>query len=246
MRLLVRTIALILACFGLHCVSLVGQVAGAQAEVEESAEISEHASDSEADEHDEHAAEGDHSGDGEHAAHDLDPTHGNMTDQTYEIVDFRTDIAFFTLIVFLLLLAGLWFTAWKPIMQALEKRERGIADHIAQAERASAEASEKLAEYEAKLATAGEEAQQLVASAKKDAEAAGQKLIESAQAEADRQRDRAVADIESAKRAALSDLANQSAGIAMSLAGRVVGREVKAEDHQGMIQEMLDQLPSNN
>lgn len=200
----------------------------------------------------------DKSGDGSHAdgAHadaehgdghtDNDPTHANVSDPTWEVVDFRTDMAFFSAIVFLLLLFGLSTTAWKPIMQGLEKREQSIADKIANAERASQDAEAKLSEYESKLATANEEAQQIVAEARKDAEATGQKLIAAAQEEAARAKDRSLADIESAKRVALNDLANQSSEVAMSLAKRVVGREVNAEDHQSMIQEMLSKLPSNN
>ena len=186
---------------------------------------------------------------GDHGAtehHDSDPTHANVSDATYEVIDWRTDMAFFSAVVFGLLLVVLGATAWKPIMDGLEKRERGIANNIAQAQKAASEATAKLAEYEAKLAGAAEESQRMVVEARKDAEAAGQKLVAAAQEEAARSRDRAVADIESAKRVALSELASQSTDVAMSLAQRVVGREVRAEDHQGLIQEMLSKLPSNN
>ncbi len=183
-------------------------------------------------------------GKGEHV--DLDPTHANMTDAAFKVVDFRTDMAFFSAIVFGLLLLGLTAVAWKPIMEGLEKRERGIAENISRAEKASNEAMSKLAEYESKLAAAAEESQRIVAEARKDAEAAGEKMIAAAQEEATRQRDRAVADIEAAKRVALSELASQSTDVAMSLAQRVVGREVRAEDHQSLIQDMLGKLPSQN
>jgi F-type H+-transporting ATPase subunit b len=186
-------------------------------------------------------------GDDSHGAHsDNDPTHANVSDPTFQVIDWRTDMAFFSAIVFGLLLLVLGTTAWKPIMQGLEKRERGIAENISQAQRAANEATAKLAEYEAKLAGAAEESQRIMAEARKDAEAAGQKLIAAAQEEAARGRDRAVADIEAAKRTALGDLANQSTVLAMSLAQRVVGREVRAEDHQGLIQDMLSKLPSQN
>ena len=131
-------------------------------------------------------------------------------------------------------------------MEGLEKRERRISDNIAQAEQASQTAEAKLAEYEAKLSSANEEAQVIVSDARKDAEAAGQKLVAAAQEDAARIRERANADIESAKRVALGELADQSTQVAMSLAQRIVGREVKAEDHQSLIQEMLAKLPSQN
>jgi len=184
--------------------------------------------------------------DTEHAKHEIDPTHSNMTDVGESPAEWRSEKAIATLIVFGLLLVGLTTFAWKPIAAGLEKRERSIAANIKNAEQASKDAAAKLVEYEAKLAAAAQEAQQIVADARKDAEAAGQRLLVSAQEEAARQRDRAIADIESAKRVALNELAQQSTEVAMTLAQRIVGREVKAGDHQGMIQDMLKQLPSNN
>ena len=183
--------------------------------------------------------------DGEHAKHEIDPTHSNMTDVGEDPAEWRSEKAIATLIVFGLLLLGLTAVAWKPIAEGLEKRERSIAANIRNAEQAAKDAAAKLVQYEAKLAAAAQEAQQIVADARKDAEAAGQRLLASAQ-EAARQRDRAVAEIESAKRVALNELAQQSTEVAMTLAQRIVGREVKAGDHQGMIQDMLKQLPSNN
>lgn len=195
---------------------------------------------------DSHEKEDDHSDAGHDEEHDTDFTHSNMSDDAYAVTEFRADMAFFSALVFLILLVGLTAVAWKPIMDGLEKRERNIADNIANAEKASSEAEAKLADYESKLASAAEEAQQIVAEARKDAEAAGQKLVAAAQEEAAAQRDRAASDIESAKRVALSELATKSTDVAMSLAQRVVGREVKADDHQGLIQEMISKLPSNN
>lgn len=196
---------------------------------------------------DEHKSSADHSA-GDHGSgdHEIDPTHANLSPEGENAVEWRSEKAIATVIVFGLLLFGLTAVAWKPIMVGLEKREKGIADNIANAQKASEDAIAKLAEYEAKMASANQEAIQLLADARKDAEAAGQKLIATAQEEAARQRDRAVADIEAAKRVALSELANQSTEIAMSLAQRVVGREVKAADHQGLIQEMLANVPSQN
>jgi F-type H+-transporting ATPase subunit b len=195
----------------------------------------------------EHATDPTHAG-GSHDSgeHELDPTHANLSEDGENAVEWRSEKAIASLIVFGLLLAGLSAVAWKPIMAGLEKREKGIADNIANAQKASEEAMAKLAAYEAKIANANQEAMQLLTDARKDAESAGQKLIAIAQEEAARQRDRAVADIEAAKRVALSELANQSTEIAMSLAQRVVGREVKAADHQGLIQDMLSKVPSQN
>jgi F-type H+-transporting ATPase subunit b len=178
--------------------------------------------------------------------HGADPTHANMTDAAEDPSEWRSEKAIATLIVFGCLLAGLMGVAWKPISEGLQKRERSIADNIAKAEQASVAATAKLQEYEAKLASANAEAAQLLSDARKDAEASAQRMIAAAQDEAARQRDRAVAEIESAKAVALGELAQRSTDVAMTLAGRVIGREVTAADHQSMIKEMLDRLPSKN
>lgn len=180
------------------------------------------------------------------ALHDLDPTHMNLSDKGEDAVEWRSEKAIATLIVFGLMLAGLTAIAWKPIALGLEKRERGIANNMSTAEKAAQDALAKLAQYEAKLSTANAEAQQILADARKDAEASGQRLVAAAQEEAARQRERAVAEIESAKRVALSELAEKSTDVAMTLAQRVVGREVNASDHQNLIQDMLAKLPSHN
>jgi F-type H+-transporting ATPase subunit b len=180
-----------------------------------------------------------------HGQH-FDPTHANLSDSAEDPAEWRSDLAIASLIIFGCLLAGLSMFAWKPISTGLERREKSIANNIANAERASQEAMSKLREYEAKLAAASAEAQQIVSDARKDAESVGQRLVEASQEEAAKLRDRAVADIESAKSAALSELAQKSTDLAVTLAGRVIGREVKASDHQSLIQDMLSKLPSRN
>ena len=178
--------------------------------------------------------------------HAADPTHANMSSAAEDPSEWRSEKAIATLIVFGCLVAGLGAVAWKPIREGLEKRERTIADNLANAERASQEAVAKLQAYEAKLGAANAEAQQILADARKDAESAGQRLIAAAQEESARQRERAMSEIEAAKSVALNELAQKSTEVAMSLAGRIIGREVRPADHQSMIQEMLAKLPSKN
>ncbi len=158
----------------------------------------------------------------------------------------KTDLSLFTGVVFLLLCAGLYAVAWKPIREGLALRESSIAKQIEDAKRASEEAKAKLAEYQSKLDAATQQAQEMVAQARKDAEAAGQRILSEAQQEASRQKDRALADIEAAKVAALSELGAKSTDIAFALARGVVGRELKQADHQQLIQESLKGLSSRN
>ena len=63
---------------------------------------------------------------------------------------------------------------------------------------------------------------------------------------AQKQKQRAVEDIRLAKEQALQELANKMADSAFLVAGKVLEREIKPEDHTRLIQESLDRLPSKN
>ena len=194
-----------------------------------------------------HGDEG-HGGDSHGGAHHdtSDLSHGNATANLEKPEEWRYELALCTFAVFVLLMTLLTAFAWKPIMAALEKRESGIAARIEDAERGAQKAAETLQQYEAKLASAAGEAAEIVAKGRKDAEAVAERVRDEAHKDAERERDRAVADIEAAKNAALRELTEQGADLAVSLAGRIVSREIKADEHATLISDALKQFPSNN
>ena len=64
--------------------------------------------------------------------------------------------------MFLIVLAILWKGAWGPIRQGLEKRESEVAAQIRQAQEQNDEARRLLADYEKKLAGAGDDVRALL------------------------------------------------------------------------------------
>ncbi len=187
----------------------------------------------------------------EHAAgkahHDdpLDIGHGNATRELTSPAQFKADSSIFSLVIFLVLMAILTKFAWKPIAHGLEAREKGIEDKIEQARLAAEKATEQLREYEARLASATQEAQQIVGEARKTAEAAKEKILSEAQALAQREREKAVADITAAKNQALREIAEKSVDTAIGLARNIIRREVRPGDHEQLIQDALKQFPNN-
>ncbi len=180
------------------------------------------------------------------SAEGADLTHGFAGKAQSDPLEFRSDMALFTLIVFVLLLIVLYLAAWKPIQQGLALREATIAEQVESAKKASEDAAAKLAEMQAKFEASAAEAHQLVAQARRDAEAAGSRIIAEAKEDANRQKDRAIAEIQAAKMAALSELGGRSTDLAFHLARGVLGRELKKDDHQGLIQEAVKNFPSQN
>jgi F-type H+-transporting ATPase subunit b len=188
---------------------------------------------------------GEHADD--HGGHDpYDLSHGNASSQLKAAQELRFDLSIATFLVFLLLLAILAKFAWGPISRGLEQREETIARQIEEARLGAERATQSLQEYEKKLGLATEEARQIVAQARKDAESAKDRIVAEAREAAAKERDRAVADITSAKNQALQEIAQKSVATAVSLAGKIIRREVKPQDHEALIGDALNQFSKLN
>ena len=137
-------------------------------------------------------------------------------------LDWKSDLALWTLVIFVLLLAILWKFGWGPISQGLQKREQHISQQIAQAEQHREEAHRLLAQYEAKLAATQDEVRAILDAARRDAERVGQELLDKTKAEATAQQQRAVREIEAATAGALKELAERGATLAVDLAGKIL------------------------
>jgi F-type H+-transporting ATPase subunit b len=154
----------------------------------------------------------------------------------------QSDVAIWTAVVFLLLLWVLWKYAWGPLASALDKRERGIADQIAQAEAANQQAKELLSDYQRKLADAKDEVRGIVEQGRRDAEKLGHELIGKAKEEARGEQARAVQQIEVAADAAVKGLADRSAAMAVELAGKIVGAKLNPADHARLIEKATEEM----
>ena len=154
------------------------------------------------------------------------------------------DLALFTLFLFIAFVAILSYFAWKPIMSALDEREKSVTEKIDTAEANLAKMEGLKDEYAAKLAAAAEEASQMIAEAKKDAQAAKEKILAEANEEANKQRERALDDIQSAKDAAVRELAQKTVDSAVVLAGEMVRKEINTDVHKQLIQESIEKFSS--
>jgi len=161
---------------------------------------------------------------------------------TFRGFNFRGDLAIWTAVVFLVVLALLGKFAWKPIAEGLDKRERGVADQIAQAEAANQKAKEILADYERKLAAAQDQVRAILDQGRHDADQVGHTLIDKAKEEAKAEYQRAVHQIEAATTAALEELADRSATLAVELAGKIVRAKLSPSDHARLIEQAVGEF----
>lgn len=147
-----------------------------------------------------------------------------------------------TLVVFLLVVFVLGKFAWGPILGGLQQREEFIFGALEKARKDREEAAAQLKLYEQKLAEARGEASKLVEEGRKDAESVRHAIEAKAREEAEQTLARAKREITIAKETAIKELYTLSGQLATDIAGKIVGRELKAEDHERLIREALGQL----
>jgi len=155
------------------------------------------------------------------------------------ISEFSFGLFFWQLFIFVGLILLLKKYAWKPILDAVNERESSIKDALQSAAAAKKEMEalqednqkvlkEARAEREALLKEARKTSANIVDQAKTEAQTEAQKILTQAQ-EA----------IENEKRAAVNELKNQVAIIAMDIAEKVVQKELENKDQQ---LKLVDQL----
>ncbi len=163
-----------------------------------------------------------------------------------EVVDWHTDLAIWSFVVFLLLLLILSKFAWKPIVAGLEKREQGIEDNIAAAKRANEDAKKLLADYDKRLAGAADQVRLMLDQARRDAEQTKLDIVAEAKSAAQLEQQRVVREVRIATDAALKELSEKSTQLAIELAGKIVKRQLTPEDHARLAQEALAQFAARS
>jgi len=148
----------------------------------------------------------------------------------------------FNLAMFLILFGILAKFVWPRILEGLQAREAKQREDLTKAERAAAEAQKALEENKDQLAEARKEAQSIVDHARAESEKLGARLRQQAEADVQQMKDRAMQEIRSAQEQALSEIYGQAAAISTQIAGRILRREINADDQRQLVDDSLRQL----
>lgn len=155
-------------------------------------------------------------------------------------------VNFWTALFILLNTLIILFVATKylfgPVMKIITDRQKEIDDMYADAGAAKDNALALQSEYQDKLAAAAQTSEQMI----QDAVTRGQKreedILQQAQQQARAMLEKANADIQQEKKKALNDAKDEISDLALAIAAKVVDRELKAEDHQQLVNQFIDQL----
>ena len=159
-----------------------------------------------------------------------------------ELIDPNLAQAIWILVLFLVVAFILYKTAWKNVLVGLKAREERIRQDISDAEAARAKAEETLRQYDARLASAEDKVREILDKAAVDAEKIATGIRMKAQVEADDAKERATMEIDAAKNTALTEIYQQTADLATSIAEKIVRRTLNADDQRDLVNQSLEQF----
>lgn len=163
-------------------------------------------------------------------------------DRFYDFVGVNFWDALFVLLNTLLI----FFVAKKflfgPVMKIVKERQQEIDDLYDAAGKAKASADAMVVEYREKLSAAAETSERIVKEAVVRGQTREEEIIRQANREADAIRNKAAADIAREKKKAVNDAKDEISEMAMTIAGKVVGRELNAADQASLVDHFIDEL----
>ena len=130
----------------------------------------------------------------------------------------------------------------KPVQNIIRQRQELANADLDAAAAAREEAESARTEYEQNLAGAREEAAALVRTDAQTAQTRSEQIILEAKEEAAAIRAKASNDIAQERKNAVNAIKNDISGIAVSIASKVVEKEINEKDHEALIQEFIDQM----
>ena len=129
-----------------------------------------------------------------------------------------------------------------PVMNIIAERQQEIDGMYQAAGEAKEQAEAMQAEYRQKLSAAQQTSERIVKEAVARGQSREEEIIRKANADAAAIMDKASADIALEKKKALNDAKDEISGLAVAIAGKVVGRQLTAEDQSKLIDSFIDEL----
>lgn len=147
---------------------------------------------------------------------------------------------------FFVLLIVLYKTALKPMLSAIDEREKTIAESLEKAENAKKEAESLLAQHQELIRNAETEAKSILKENRELAEKSRTKMIQEAQEEVQKIRDKATSEINAEKESALAQLRTEVVDLAIEAAKKVIGESLVDEKKQrDLVSDYVKKLPES-
>ena len=152
---------------------------------------------------------------------------------------FTMIFAWINLLILYIFLKKLLF---KPVKNMIDSRQKEIDDMYTDAESSKTAANELREEYEERLASANEESEEILKRAVRRAQLREEEILREADEKAARTLERAREQVELEKKHAINEVKNEVSEMAIGIAAAVIERDVKADEHEAMIDEFIKSM----
>jgi F-type H+-transporting ATPase subunit b len=143
------------------------------------------------------------------------------------------------IINFVLLFLFLRIFAWPPLVQAMEKRRRAVADQLAAAETERQEAVRLREEQRQALEAARGQAQEIIERAQRAAAEQSREMLEDAKAQAERLSGQVRQEIGREREAAVAALRGEVADLVLLATGKLLRRRVDDAEDRRLVTEFI-------
>ena len=161
------------------------------------------------------------------------------------LLDVNPGLIIWTIATFLILLFILKKVAWKPILSALDQREKDIKDSLEKAEKAKEDAQKILDENQATLAKAEEESKKIIEQSRSYAENLKEQMLKESKEQAKKLVEDAAEEIDRRKDSAFEELKDQVAKIAVNAAEKIMKQNLDADKNKHIVDSYLKDVMKN-
>jgi len=158
------------------------------------------------------------------------------------LVDPVIGVMIWTLLVFGITMLILWKAAFPRIAEALDKRQKMIEESIDSAENTKREADQLLREYRERLSDARGQADEIVARARRTAEAAENETLAEARVKREEMMEQTRRDIEAETRRAIQQIRSEVADLTVLATEKVTRKSLDSADQKRLVEEALSEL----
>ena len=151
-----------------------------------------------------------------------------------------------TILTFLVLVGLLAKFAWRPLLEALERRQATIAKALDDAKLAKQELERLQKESAEMLRQARIEAEAIIARSRTDAEALREELKQRSRAEAAAIVKNAEQQIQLETARAIQQIRHEAVDLSVTIASKILQRQVSREDNEALIEATLKQVEARH
>jgi F-type H+-transporting ATPase subunit b len=155
-------------------------------------------------------------------------------------------LMFWTIVVFLLLLAILKKFAWPAVLGAVEAREKALEEQLAEAGRNRAEAAALLAEHKKLVGDARAQAGSILAEARTAADKERAVALEKTKLEQAELLERARREIAAERDRAVADLRREAVDISLAAASKLIGERLGSDTDRKLVTDYLATLETKH